>query len=78
MSERVSFWQWYRAWKANRQTERLGQAFINDFIRESWIELYNETDEEVAMNKIFDWLRFHCYHDERGYYVPKEMPKWTF
>lgn len=39
---------------------RLGQHFCNEFIRESWPELYYEEDYNKSMDLIVDFL-VHCH-----------------
>lgn len=41
--------------------ERLGQAFVNDFIRDQWKELFYEENYEKALDLIVDYL-VHCSH----------------
>lgn len=67
------FYDWFNDWKENRPTERLGQAFINDFIRSNWIELYNEEDIHTSMRTISEWLKDHSYYDEIGFYMPEKI-----
>lgn len=43
--------------------QRLGQAFVNQFIRHPWPELFYEEDEQKALNMIKQWLQNHCYFD---------------
>ena len=57
---------WFNDWKENRaqklndkgflEGERLGQAFIADFVKGSWMELWYEEDEELAFALIVDYL----------------------
>lgn len=50
----------YQDWKNNfyssKSTERLGQRFINDFIKLPWPELYYEEDTVKADAMIREWL----------------------
>lgn len=52
----MNYVEWYQNWKNNRKTERLGQAFCNDFIRESWPALYYCEDSEKSAQMICQWL----------------------
>ncbi len=42
---------------------RLGQRFINMYIKEPWPELYYQTDAGLASILIDDWLTRHQYAD---------------
>lgn len=48
---------------------RLGQRFVNTYIRGSWPQLFYETDEAKAMKMIEEWLLRHHYYDE----LPREL-----
>lgn len=61
------FSTWLQEWKEQRsqkvnesgykEGERMGQSFIIDFIpNQTWIELWNEEDEELAIKLIVDYL----------------------
>lgn len=43
--------------------ERLGQAFCNDFIKDSWPELFYCEDEGKCVKMITQWLNDCQYHD---------------
>lgn len=58
----MTYAKWFLNWRANRQTERLGQAFVNDFVQEPWPELYYETKEHVADCLIREYLMDLCYY----------------
>lgn len=58
----MDYIQWYSTWHLKRKHERLGQAFVNDFIKSPWPELFYETDERVANGMIVDWLVAHQYY----------------
>lgn len=53
-----------RLHQRNGHELRLGQLFCNRYIRESWPELYYETNPEKALAKIDEWLVKHCYFHE--------------
>lgn len=50
---------------------RLGQRFINLYIKESWPELYYQSDAGVAAVMIDNWLRRHQYEDQ----LPESLNK---
>lgn len=56
----VLYTKWFANWSDNR-TERLGQAFVNDFIRIPWPDLYYCTDDVIASREIYKYLERHCY-----------------
>lgn len=50
---------WYISYMTTRiKTERLGQAFCNDFISGSWPELYYCEDQYNAYGLIWDLLDY--------------------
>lgn len=57
----MKFSYWYDNWKQNRQAERLGQAFVNDFVKTQWQELYYEDDEKKALDMIM-MLLVSCHY----------------
>nr|DAH57286.1 MAG TPA: hypothetical protein [Caudoviricetes sp.] len=52
----MKYQTWLSDYFANRKTERLGQAFCNDFIKQPWPELYYEEDVNKAETEIYYWL----------------------
>lgn len=40
---------------------RLGQRFVNDFIKHEWPELFYEKDDNTAIWMIEKWLQEHHY-----------------
>ena len=42
---------------------RLGQRFVNTYIKGSWPELYYEADDAKAAEMIEQWLHDHQYND---------------
>ncbi len=44
----MNFQQWKANFKQNRSHERLGQAFVNDYIKGVWTELFYTNDEAKA------------------------------
>lgn len=57
----MNYVEWYVNWKNNRKTERLGQAFCNDFIKIPWPELYHCVDDERSGQIIYYYLTDHQY-----------------
>ena len=57
----------FRCWLENHYKQapidnlRLGQRFVNDFIKESWPELFYETNEHEAIHMIVMWLQHYHY-----------------
>lgn len=49
--------------KAHKDHLRLGQRFVNTYIKGSWPELYYEADETKAAEIIEQWLIDHQYND---------------
>jgi hypothetical protein len=67
----MTYGKWISAWHSYRcSNERFGQAFCNDFIRESWPELYYEEDVDVADALIQEWLLRHHYNADM---VPEKI-----
>lgn len=68
MSEWLDDYCAYRALHINENGrlcgERLGQAFINDYFKCPYPELYYEDDDVVALETIEKWLNDNCYTDE--------------
>ena len=71
----MTFKEWLEDWKYNRPHERLGQAFVNDFVKESFPELYYCQNRVKCLDIISEWLeRYHYSYDtmpqkiERGEY----------
>lgn len=56
-----TFEEWLSDWRKNCKNKnlRLGQHFCNQFIRISWPELYNETNDTIAKVLIIQWLKQH-------------------
>jgi hypothetical protein len=52
----MTYYEWYSEWETSREYERLGQAFVNDFFKESWPELFYCASNEKAGRMIFKWL----------------------
>ncbi len=54
--------QWLNDYYNRRKAvERLGQAFCNDFIKESWPRLYYSESESQSLWMINAWLGNHHY-----------------
>lgn len=67
----MTFQEWLDDYWANRSvSERLGQAFCNDFIEKGWPDLYYENTVSVAMTKIEGWLHAHHYDAYHGDKLP--------
>ena len=66
----MTFSDWVADWSKNRPQERLGQAFVNDFVKEPFPELYYARDEDHDYTKslIQDWL-------DRYHYSYENMPQ---
>lgn len=64
MSAPLTYYAWLQDVKKNRPSERIGQAFINDFIKGVWTELYYTEDEKKAEEMIFQWLGDMHYYEE--------------
>lgn len=52
-------------------TLRLGQRFVNMYIKNSWPELFHCEDESFSYKMICDWLNAHHYFNE----LPKEIER---
>lgn len=53
----TTYEEWRHDWATNRRTnERLGQAFVNDFIEGQWPELFYETDVYKSDVHIHNYL----------------------
>lgn len=52
----MTYYAWLQDYFQNRKSERLGQAFCNDFIKGPWPELFYETDLKKAEAIIGKWL----------------------
>lgn len=52
----MTYYAWLQDYFQNRKSERLGQAFCNDFIKRPWPELFYETDLKKAEVIIGKWL----------------------
>lgn len=73
--QELTYYKWFQEWSDSRPFERLGQAFINDFIRIPWPELYYCTDNEKAGRMIYLYLSDHCYWPEMPQKVPQMSPQ---
>ena len=51
-----TFQEWKADFKQNRPHERLGQAFVNDYIKCQWPDLFYTNDEHKAQALIMDYL----------------------
>ena len=58
----MTYAEWMDDYFKNRPHERLGQAFVNDFIKNAWSELFYQTDTQEAIWMIWDWLNDHQYY----------------
>ena len=58
----MTFNEWLEDWKYNRPCERLGQAFVNDFVKEPFPELYYTEDNDHALRLIEEWLLRYDYN----------------
>ena len=50
------------AW-ANQEHERLGQFFVNRYIKGHWPELFYTPDNDKAETLINQWLKDHQYEE---------------
>lgn len=50
-------------WPQNKKYMRLGQAFVNYFIKAPWPELFYEQDKAMAKVMIMDYMERHCYSE---------------
>jgi len=57
----MTFGQWVADWSKNRPHERIGQAFVNDFIKQAFPELYYCEDTAKCFDMIYEWLSLHGY-----------------
>lgn len=71
----LTYYKWFQEWSDSRPFERLGQAFVNDFIRNPWPQLYYCTDNEKAGRMIYLYLSDHCYWPEMPPKVPQMSPQ---
>ena len=57
---------WKQMWRCGRSSERLGQAFVNDFISDMKVplvrQIYYKTDYWEADELITQWLMENCYY----------------
>lgn len=53
-----------KMYRISAVNERLGQFFVNRFIRSSWPELFYATDDNTAIRLIDEWLERHHYIDK--------------
>jgi len=61
---KVTDMQTFKAYHAQwRQHDnlRLGQRFVNEFIKHPWFELFYCQDDKKSEQMILDWLDRHCY-----------------
>lgn len=56
--------QFIRAHNQANDGLRLGQRFVNIFVKEPMPELYYEESDKESMRKISEWLTRHQYHDK--------------
>jgi len=49
--------------------QRLGQRFVNMFIRGPWPELFYERDDVKAGEMILSWLNDHQYEEDLPHYA---------
>jgi len=56
-----TFSNWLYSYYKNPKGERIGQAFVNDFIKEPWPELFYCENYEESAEMILEWLSSHCY-----------------
>jgi len=45
------------------QGERLGQAFVNDFVKTPWPDLFYQEDVDKSMESILSYLNYYQYYD---------------
>ena len=48
----------------HQRDERLGQFFVNRYIKTAWPDLFYANDYEFAAHLIQDWLKKHNYEEE--------------
>lgn len=58
----MNYEKWKQLWRIGKTSERMGQAFCNDFIKDSWSELYFENDYWKADDLITQWLVDNHYY----------------
>lgn len=59
----MSYEKWKQLWRIGHGSDRLGQAFINEFLPEAiWPDLFYEEDYWVADNIITEYLVCNCYY----------------
>lgn len=63
--------QWINDYKTSRPHERLGQAFVNDFIKGTWPELFYQKNDDVALEMIKIWLKDICTYP----FVPQKIDR---
>ena len=51
-------------YEKERKHQRLGQFFVNNYVKYSWPELFYEEDEEKALNMIQIYLNHYQYTEE--------------
>lgn len=52
----MTYYEWWQEWETSREYERLGQAFVNDFCKEPWPELFYCPSSERAAQIIYYYL----------------------
>lgn len=52
----MTYESWKRSWKNSNNGQRLGQAFVCDFIKGNWPNLFYETNDDHAEQLIRIWL----------------------
>jgi hypothetical protein len=63
----VAYQKFVESYKCDAEAQahlRLGQYFCNTYIKESFPELYYESDDNVAAEIIEKWLADHQYTEE--------------
>lgn len=50
--------------KGEVRHERLGQYFVNRYIKGQWPELFYESDDKKSFEMISKWLGDHQYYDQ--------------
>lgn len=68
-----TYYQWHADWVNSRPHERLGQAFVNDFIDKPWPYLFHCEDSERAGRIIYYYLTDHCYWPNMPDKLPQEV-----
>lgn len=59
-----SFDQLLNKYAVENRSERLGQFFVNQYIKGPWPDLFYMADHEFAAHLIKDWLTDHNYEDK--------------